>query len=86
MRMMQTENAAEAVLFTNASDLLDAVERALTERGHLLLAIDGRCGCGKSSLAALLARELDGNVFHTDDFYLPFPAERTIGGHIRPGT
>ena len=72
MRMMQTENAAEAVLFTNASDLLDAVERALTERGHLLLAIDGRCGCGKSSLAALLARELDGNVFHTDDFYLPF--------------
>lgn len=72
MRMMQTENAAEAVLFTNASDLLDAVERALAERGHLLLAIDGRCGCGKSSLAALLARELDGNVFHTDDFYLPF--------------
>lgn len=72
MRMMQTENAAEAVLFTNASDLLDAVERALAERGHLLLAIDGRCGCGKSSLAEVLARELDGNVFHTDDFYLPF--------------
>ena len=69
MRMMQTENAAEAVLFTNASDLLDAVERALAERGHLLLAIDGRCGCGKSSLAEVLAREL---------VLTPLQAEETV--------
>ena len=70
--MMRTENAAGAVLFTNVSALVAAVERDLAEHGHLLLAIDGRCGCGKSSLADLLARQLEGNVFHTDDFYLPF--------------
>ena len=72
MRIMRTENAVGTIHFTNISALLDAVEQDLAERGHLLLAIDGRCGCGKSSLADLLARELDGNVFHTDDFYLPF--------------
>lgn len=36
-----------------------------------VIAIDGRCGCGKTSLAALTARLFDCNVFHMDDFYLP---------------
>lgn len=48
--------------------------RELERRGRLLLAIDGRCGSGKTSLAAALAQELGGNVFHMDDFYLPFAA------------
>jgi uridine kinase len=39
---------------------------------RLLIAIDGRCGCGKSSLGAELAEKLDGNLFHMDDYYLPF--------------
>lgn len=56
----------------NTRELLEEIRDGLAEYGSLLLAIDGRCGCGKSSLAALLARELDGNVFHMDDFYLPF--------------
>ena len=72
MRMIQTERESSVVLFRNAQVILDAVERMLAERGHLLLAIDGRCGCGKSSLADLLVRKLGGNCFHTDDFYLPF--------------
>lgn len=54
------------------------VRRELDARGRLLLAIDGRCGGGKSTLAEALARELGGNVFHTDDFYLPF-ARRAEG-------
>ncbi len=52
-----------------------ALQCRLAVRGRLLIAIDGRCGCGKSSLAQQLAADLDGNVFHMDDFYLPF-AER----------
>ena len=55
-------------------ELMEQIRRGLAERGRLLIAVDGRCGCGKSSLAASLAEELDGNVFHTDDFYLPFAA------------
>lgn len=44
----------------------------LRARGRLLVAIDGRCGCGKSSLAQLLAQEFGAGLFHMDDFYLPF--------------
>ena len=52
--------------------LYAAVRQGLSEKGRLLLAIDGRCGCGKSSLAARLAADFGGSVFHMDDFYLPF--------------
>ncbi len=53
-------------------ELISLVRRELQTRGRLLLSIDGRCGCGKSTLAAALAEALGGNVFHSDDFYLPF--------------
>ncbi|MEK3909347.1 P-loop NTPase fold protein [Oceanobacillus sp. FSL W7-1309] len=36
------------------------------------IAIDGRCGSGKTSLAEMLKQEFDMNVFHMDDFFLPF--------------
>lgn len=42
----------------------------------LILAVDGRCGSGKSSLAAFLSGELHCPVFHLDDFFLP-PELRT---------
>lgn len=53
----------------------------------LLVALDGRCAAGKTTLAARLGRAAGAPVFHTDDFYLPF-ARRTQerlaqpGGHI----
>ena len=36
----------------------------------LLVAIDGRCASGKSTLAKDLQKQLDCNVIHMDDFYL----------------
>lgn len=36
-----------------------------------IAAIDGRCGSGKSGLAALISQTFDCNIFHMDDFYLP---------------
>ena len=36
-----------------------------------IVAIDGRCGSGKTTLAALIAALLPCNVFHLDDYYLP---------------
>ena len=44
----------------------------IAARGPGILAVDGRCGCGKSSLGEALARELGASLFHMDDFYLPF--------------
>lgn len=46
------------------------VETLLQGKERILVAIDGSCTSGKSTLAAALARELDCNVFHMDDFFL----------------
>lgn len=49
-----------------------------------ILAIDGRCASGKSTLAAKLAAEWDTNLFHMDDFYLQ-PHQRTAERLAEPG-
>lgn len=49
------------------------VAKLLYTRERVVVAIDGRCGSGKTSLAALMERVFDCNVFHMDDFYLPKP-------------
>ena len=37
---------------------------------RVLVAIDGRCAAGKTTLAASLQAQLACNVFHMDDFFL----------------
>lgn len=36
-----------------------------------IIAIDGRCGAGKSTVARMIAESLGAPVIHTDDFFLP---------------
>lgn len=61
-----------------------AMERAARAGRPALLAIDGRCGAGKSTLAGCVAEVLGCPVFHLDDFFLP-PALRTPERLARPG-
>ena len=50
----------------------------------LVLALDGRCGSGKTTLANTLARQFPASItLHTDDFYLP-PAQRIRGWEKTP--
>ena len=50
----------------------------------LVLALDGRCGSGKTTLANALARQFPASVvLRTDDFYLP-PAQRAHGWEQTP--
>lgn len=50
----------------------------------LVLALDGRCGSGKTTLADALARQFPASiVLRTDDFYLP-PAQRSCGWEKAP--
>lgn len=48
------------------------IERLLEqkEKEVILVAIDGKCGSGKSTLGAYLQERFDCNLFHMDDFYL----------------
>lgn len=54
------------------------------DQSPVIVAIDGRCGAGKSTLAAVLAERLDANLIHMDDFFLR-PEQRTPERLAIPG-
>ena len=56
--------------------LVLAIRRQLLRRDRVIVAIDGRCGSGKTTLAAKLQKQLHCSVFHMDDFFLR-PEQRT---------
>ena len=63
------------------------IDQLLEKQKTVLVAIDGKCTSGKTTLAAGLAEIYDCNVFHMDDFFLR-PEQRTperfaqIGGNV----
>lgn len=56
----------------------------LKSDGLKLIAIDGRCTSGKSTLAQSIQKRLDCVVFHMDDFFLQ-PFQRTEERYKTPG-
>ncbi|HMM32787.1 MAG TPA: hypothetical protein PKB13_13545 [Clostridia bacterium] len=46
------------------------IDALLKQKERVDVAIDGRCGSGKTTLAGLLNGVYDCNVFHADDFFL----------------
>lgn len=63
-RLLRTDYAFYFSLFAR-------IDQLFTHKKHVILAIDGKCGAGKSTLASLLATVYSCNVIHMDDFYLP---------------
>lgn len=51
--------------------VLSQIAALLKEKQTPVISIDGRCGSGKSSLAAVIKEVFSCNVFHMDDYYLP---------------
>lgn len=52
--------------------VIAAVSQRLQSQAAVCIAIDGRCGSGKTTLSAMLQKLFGCNVFHMDDFYRPF--------------
>ena len=63
------------------------IDLLLEEKDFALVAIDGKCTSGKTTLASKLTEIYDCNVFHMDDFFLR-PEQRTrsrfaeVGGNV----
>jgi uridine kinase len=63
------------------------IDELLTQKETVIVAIDGKCTSGKTTLASKLAEIYDCNVFHMDDFFLR-PEQRTpdrfaeVGGNV----
>ena len=64
-----------------------AILAAMEQKGRVLVAIDGPCTAGKTTLGDALHKSLGGNLFHADDFFLR-PEQRIsaryaeVGGNI----
>lgn len=56
--------------------LTTRIDQLLADKEQVMLAIDGSCTAGKTTLAGILSRQYDCNLFHMDDFFLR-PAQRT---------
>ena len=64
-------------------ELSDLITARLKQQPTVLVALDGRCGSGKTPLAAQLAEHFPQSItLHTDDFYLPPPQRVTGWEHI----
>ena len=63
------------------------INMLLEEKNFVIVAIDGKCTSGKTTLASQLAEIYDSNVFHMDDFFLR-PEQRIperfaeVGGNV----
>ena len=65
-------------------ELTSAIADRLARQSAVLVALDGRCGSGKTTLAAQLTERFPQSItVHTDDFYLP-PSRRVTGWESIP--
>lgn len=64
--------------------ILEAVRGLLKKKEHILIAVDGRCAAGKTTLAGHLQSIMDCNVLNMDDFFLR-PEQQTRERMDEPG-
>ena len=76
-RLMKTDYARYLPLFC-------AIDRRLAEDSRLTVVIDGMCGSGKTTLAALLEKVYGCTIFHMDDYFLR-PEQRTAERYAERG-
>ena len=67
------------------SMILEQMERLQANRqGPVIVAVDGNCGAGKTTLVSMLQEVCRCNVFHIDDFFLR-PEQRVPERYAQPG-
>lgn len=64
--------------------IVSRIDRLLADREQVVVAIDGSCAAGKTTLAGQMAERYDCNVFHMDDFFLR-PEQRTPERYAQTG-
>ncbi len=70
--------------FARHLPLISKLEALKTQKSNVIVAIDGMCASGKTTLSNLLSNVLNAPVYHMDDFFLP-PAKRTKERLSQPG-
>ena len=78
------KDIAEQVTQTVNERLAKRADRESDSKTPFIIAIDGRCCAGKTTLAAKLKEQNGWSVFHMDDFFLQ-PKQRTKERLAQPG-
>ena len=73
-----------STLEQNAQSIAFAAQHLQGAPAPLLIALDGRCAAGKTTLSNRLAEQYGWGVIHLDDFFLQ-PAQRTPQRLAEPG-
>ena len=74
-------------MYVNFQQLTRRIEECLAQKQRIIVAIDGNCTAGKTTLSDMLAQVFPCNVIRVDDFFLR-PEQRTpdrfaqIGGNV----
>lgn len=71
-------------IFARYAALFEALEELSISKPGAIVAIDGMCASGKTTLSAAIAGVFDASVFHMDDFFLQ-PQMRTPERLQEPG-
>ena len=77
--MLTRENTTVIV-----QQISERIEALLKEKEFIIIAIDGRCSAGKTTLTGLLEQKYSCNVIHADSFFLR-PEQRTEERYSEPG-
>lgn len=64
--------------------IIEKIKGLAEEKRRVIVAVDGRCASGKTTLASALSERLGCAVFHTDDYFLR-PEQRTPERLATPG-
>lgn len=65
-------------------EICESIDNLLKSKDSINIAIEGKSGVGKSTLASLLGEKYDCNIFHMDDFFLK-PELKTKSRLDEPG-
>ena len=69
--MTAPTNGSRTEIRVSGPDDFAPLFRLIEDRKPAVLALDGFCASGKTTLAAALSERYGARVIHTDDFYLP---------------
>lgn len=84
---MPVEDTREAVIKnieTVTGIIAKKINEVLKKKNNIIIAVDGRCTAGKTTLASFLQEQMSCNIFHMDDFFLR-PEQRTEERLTIPG-
>src|SRR5690625_2539840 len=78
------ESLDQAIENTYFQPVIQALKKLSTNAKQKIIAIDGRCGSGKTTMSQIIQEAIDCNIIHMDDFFLP-GAMKTNERHTQPG-